>query len=545
MTESFEMVAKTFQGLEDVLAEELRGLGALNVEPGRRMVSFEGDLEMLYKANLCCRTALRILKPVYKFYARNTDELYEHVKEYNWGELMTVGSTFSIDTVAYSDDFTHSRFVTYRVKDAIVDWFKDRYGEDHRPGVRLQDADVMINVHIAANQVTLSLDSSGESLHKRGYRVAQTEAPINEVLAAGIILRSGWRGDCPLVDPMCGSGTFLIEAALIAANVNPGVFRKHYAFENWKDFNAELFDRLYNDDSAEREFTHKIYGADISPKAIEIARSNIRSAGVGKYIDLAVKPLSEWHEAPEDGILITNPPYGERITTENMEGLYTLIGSKLKNVFKGYHAWIIAAKNEYVNKIGLAPSVRMPILNGSIECELREYIIFEGDYKSFRREGHRLREVDDARSERRPRPERKLRPDRPEKGYRGEKGFRSEKPDRDGDRRREFSKDRRDFRRDGAPRGDERPFSEKRRADRRENRAGEPRNELEKLYRPGSRPGRGDRSDRRDDRDRRPAAPVSDNPLAVRRNEAALRSITGKQPSLPPMRKRRNTPPEN
>ena len=435
--------------------------------------------------------------------------------------------------------------MTYRVKDAIVDWFKDRYGEDHRPGVRLQDADVMINVHIAANQVTLSLDSSGESLHKRGYRVAQTEAPINEVLAAGIILRSGWRGDCPLVDPMCGSGTFLIEAALIAANVNPGVFRKHYAFENWKDFNAELFDRLYNDDSAEREFTHKIYGADISPKAIEIARSNIRSAGVGKYIDLAVKPLSEWHEAPEDGILITNPPYGERITTENMEGLYTLIGSKLKNVFKGYHAWIIAAKNEYVNKIGLAPSVRMPILNGSIECELREYIIFEGDYKSFRREGHRLREVDDARSERRPRPERKFRPDRPEKGYRGEKGFRSEKPDRDGDRRREFSKDRRDFRRDGAPRGDERPFSEKRRADRRENRAGEPRNELEKLYRPGSRPGRGDRSDRRDDRDRRPTAPVSDNPLAVRRNEAALRSVTGKQPSLPPMRKRRNTPPEN
>ena len=221
---------------------------------------------------------------------------------------MSVGSTFAIDTVAYSDEFTHSRFVTYRVKDAIVDWFKDRYGEDKRPGVRLQDADVMINVHISGDHVTLSLDSSGESLHKRGYRVAQTEAPINEVLAAGIILRSGWRGDCPLVDPMCGSGTFLVEAALIAANINPGVYRKHFAFENWKDFNQALFDRLYNDDSAEREFKFKIYGADISPKAVEIASRNIKSAGVGRMIDLATKPLSAWTEAPEDGVLITNPP---------------------------------------------------------------------------------------------------------------------------------------------------------------------------------------------------------------------------------------------
>lgn len=536
MTENFEMVAKTFQGLEDVLAEELRALGAINVEPGRRMVSFEGDLEMLYKANLCCRTALRILKPIYKFTARNTDELYEHAKEYNWGELMSVGSTFSIDTVAFSDEFTHSRFVTYRVKDAIVDWFKDRYGEDKRPGVRLQDADVMINVHIAGEDVTLSLDSSGESLHKRGYRVAQTEAPINEVLAAGIILRSGWRGDCPLVDPMCGSGTFLIEAALIAANINPGVYRKHYSFENWKDFNSELFDRLYNDDSAEREFNFKIYGADISPKAVEIAARNIKSAGVGRMIDLQTKPLSEWHDAPADGILVTNPPYGERITSDNMEELYALIGSKLKNVFKGYHAWIIAAKNEFVNKIGLAPSVKLPILNGSIECELREYIIFEGDYKSFRREGNRLRDIDDRKAEKR------------------------------AEKKREFGKARRDFRRDGASRKGERDFADKRR-ERRETRAKDPRNKLEERYRPGGRPAgkfasgrderprefsrdsrkefnRGDspRKDfRRDDRrDFNPAPRNSENPFAARRSEEALRSITGKQPSLPPMRRRRN-----
>lgn len=535
MTENFEMVAKTFQGLEDVLAEELRNLGAINVEPGRRMVSFEGDLEMLYKANLCCRTALRILKPIYKFTARNTDELYEHSKEFNWGELMSVGSTFSIDTVAFSDEFTHSRFVTYRVKDAIVDWFKDRYGADKRPGVRLQDADVMINVHIAGEDVTLSLDSSGESLHKRGYRVAQTEAPINEVLAAGIILRSGWRGDSPLVDPMCGSGTFLIEAALIAANINPGIYRKHYSFENWKDFNPELFDRLYNDDSAESEFAYKIYGADISPKAVEIASRNIRSAGVGRMIELQTKPLSEWFEAPADGVLITNPPYGERITAENMEDLYSLIGNKLKNVFKGYHAWIIAAKNEFVNKIGLAPSVKLPILNGSIECELREYIIFEGDYKSFRREGNRLREIDDKKAERR------------------------------AEKKKEFGKARRDFRRDGAPRKGERDFSDKRR-ERRENKAKEPRNKLEERYRPGGkstgnfsqrRDSRRDdrfedrqqggfrkfRDERPDDRKRNfPASPRqerSENPFAARRSEEALRSIVGKQPSLPPMRRRK------
>ncbi len=525
--ENFEMVAKTFQGLEDVLAEELRDLGALNVEPGKRMVSFEGDLEMLYRANLCCRTALRILKPIYKFIARNTDELYEFTKEFDWGSLMNVNSTFSIDTVAYSDEFTHSRFVTYRVKDAIVDWFKDRYGEDKRPGVRLQDADVMINVHIAGDRVTLSLDSSGESLHKRGYRVAQTEAPINEVLAAGIILKSGWRGDCPLVDPMCGSGTFLIEAALIAANINPGVYRKHFSFEHWRDFDAELFDRLYNDDSNEREFEYKIYGADISPKAVEIAQKNIRSAGVGRMIELETKPLSAWEEAPENGILITNPPYGERISSEDMDGLYELIGQKLKNVFKGYHAWIIGYREEYFHRIGLAASMKMPILNGSLECQLREYVIFEGDYKHFRSQGGRLRELEERKDDRldslRDRKKREMRREF-KRDFRRDSG----KPAPGGKFRKDAKggarKDsRRDFRRD-----EERPFSEKR-AERREFNAGVPRNKLEERYHPGNRS-----RDRRDEERR-----SQENPLAVRRNPQALKSITGKQPTIPVMRSRK------
>jgi putative N6-adenine-specific DNA methylase len=522
--ERFEMVAKTFQGLEDVLADELRALGAENVEPGKRMVSFEGDLEMLYRANLGCRTALRILKPIYKFKARNTDELYEYAKEFDWGTLMTPTSTFSIDTVAYSNEFTHSRFVTYRVKDAIVDWFKDRYGDDVRPGVRLQDADVMINVHIAGDRVTLSLDSSGESLHKRGYRVAQTEAPINEVLAAGIILKSGWKGDGPLVDPMCGSGTFLIEAALIAANINPGIYRKHFSFENWADFDQELFDRLYNDDSNERDFNYKIYGADISPKAVEIAEKNIKSAGVGRYIHLETKPLSAWNEAPENGVLITNPPYGERISVADMEGLYALIGQKLKNVFKGYRAWIIGYREEYFHRIGLAPSSKTPILNGALECQLREYIIFEGDYKHFRSQGGRLRDLEDKQEERleilKNRKHKEFR-----KEFRKDKSFRDDRGSNRGGGKefrkdRDFSKSKRDHRKfddeanEGAFRG--------RKSDHRYDRAKTPRNKLEERYSPARR------------------QEPSENPLALRRNPEALKSITGKQPQLPLMRSRRN-----
>lgn len=528
MNETFEMVAKTFQGLEEVLAEELRNLGAYNVEPGRRMVAFEGDLAMLYKANLCCRTALRILKPIYKFTATDTDTLYDAVKEFDWSSVLSIDKTFSIDTVAYSDEFTHSQFVTYRVKDAIVDWFRDRYGSDKRPGVRLQDADVMINVHIAGDRVTLSLDSSGESLHKRGYRVAQTEAPINEVLAAGIILRSGWRGDCPLVDPMCGSGTFLVEAALIAANINPGIYRKSFAFENWKNFDAELFDSLYNDDSGEREFNYKIYGADISPKAVDIASRNIKSAGVARYIDLQVKPLSQWISAPADGVLITNPPYGERISADDMEGLYEMLGNKLKNVFKGYHAWIIGYRKEYFDMIHLSPSVKIPILNGALECELREYEIFDGDYKSFRKSGGKIHH-----GESQPRGR--------EKGDRDERRtMRKFKDDRrsaandEGDEARYGSprnklEERYSSRGGGFNRRDKYGRDKERRDDRRDKFSRDSRSD---KYGRDERRGRDSFGSRGSFAQRGEALAESENPLAVRRNEAALKSITGRQPSL-------------
>lgn len=389
-TDTFDMVAKTFQGLEEVLAEELRQLGAAEVMPGRRMVSFKGDKEMLYKTNLHCRTALRILKPFYTFKAHTPEKLYDRVKEFDWSTLLSPEKTFAIEVTVNSDNFTNSRFVTYKVKDAIADWFRDHDAQGRRPGVRLTDADCIINVHISNTDVTLSLDSSGESLHRRGWRDAQTDAPINEVLAAGIILKSGWRGEVPFIDPMCGSGTFLIEAALIAANIAPGLFRKGFAFEQWADFDRELLDSLYNDDSAEREVTCPIIGADMSPKAIAIATRNIKSAGVAKYIDLQLKPLSAWEEAPQGGVLITNPPYGERLKPADLDGLYELLGSKLKHVFKGYHAWIIGYRDETMAHIGLAPSSRETLLNGSLECELREYIIFDGDKRSFKAAGGKL-----------------------------------------------------------------------------------------------------------------------------------------------------------
>lgn len=393
MSEKFEMVAKTFQGLENVLADELKALGAEDVEVGRRVVAFKGDKATLYRANFCCRTALRILKPIYKFYASTVDELYNEVKKYEWDKVLSAKRTFSIDSTVYSEDFRHSKFVTYRVKDAIADYFNEKYGE--RPSIRLNNPDVMFDVHISGNEVTLSLDSSGESLHKRGYRVAQTEAPINEVLAAGIIKLSGWDGNSNFYDPMCGSGTFLIEAALIATNIYPGVYRNNFAFERWDDFDVELFESIYNDDSNERDFDYKIYGSDISPKAVGIAKSNIKSARVGKYIDVDVKPIQEIEKVAEGGgMLITNPPYGERISVENMEALYDSIGTKLKNVFKGFNAWIISENNELFDKIGLKPSLKYPILNGSLECELRQYVIFEGTYSDFRKEGRSVKNED-------------------------------------------------------------------------------------------------------------------------------------------------------
>lgn len=331
MEKMFPMVAKTFSGLEDVLRDELIALGAQNVESGIRMVAFDGDLELMYKANLCCRTALRILKPIMKFTAEDTDELYDTLRDMEWEKYLGPDSTFAVDTTVNSPAFTNSRFVTYRAKDAIADHFSDIYGR--RPSVLLSGADLILNVHIQDNRVTVSLDSSGEPLSKRGYRVEQTAAPINEALAAGIIMKTGWHGECDFADPMCGSGTFLIEAALIAANINPGIYRESFAFEKWPDFDAELFEALYNDDSAERPVNCAILGGDIDPEAVRIALRNIRAARLEENITLVCKPMQAWDENERDGgVLITNPPYGERLRPDDMELLYRQIGRPSKSI---------------------------------------------------------------------------------------------------------------------------------------------------------------------------------------------------------------------
>jgi putative N6-adenine-specific DNA methylase len=352
------------------------------VEEGRRMVSFTGNTELMYKANLRCRTALRILKPISEFKAADADEVYEQVKKIKWDDFLSPDTTFAVDSVVFSDDFRHSKFVTYKVKDAIADYFNEKYGR--RPSVRVVKPDLSVNIHIAHHQCTISLDSSGESLHKRGYRVAQTEAPLNEVLAAGMILKTDWRGNRNFIDPMCGSGTILIEAAMIALNIPPGIYRKEFTFEKWPDFDKELFDTLYNDESGDKKFKYKIYGSDISPQAIQIAEKNIKSAGLSKYIDLQVKPFQKYEEAPEKGILIMNPPYGERLALKDLAGLYQSIGERLKHVFTGYNAWIICSSEECFDNIGLKASEKIKLKNGDLDCEYRRYEIFDGKYAEMK-----------------------------------------------------------------------------------------------------------------------------------------------------------------
>ena len=407
MSETFEMVAKTLYGLEEILAGELLSLGANDIQIGRRMVSFTGDKEVLYKANFYCRTALRILKPIYHFKAKDADTVYKEVKKVKWENYMSLDKTFAIDSVIYSEDFNHSKFVAYRTKDAIVDYFMEK--DQKRPSVRVNNPDLYINIHISHNDCTLSIDSSGESLHKRGYRVDQTEAPLNEVLAAGMILKTGWKGESNFVDPMCGSGTLLIEAAMIALNIAPGVHRKEFAFEKWIDFDQELFDRIYNDESQEREFNFKCYGADINPAAIEIAEKNIRSAGLMKYIELRTQPFQQCTEAPQPGIMVTNPPYGERISSRDLLGVYNMIGERVKHVFTGYKVWILSYKDECFDKIGLKPSEKMKLMNGSLECEYRCYDIFEGKIKDYKKA---LNEEGEARPSRPERPSFERKPDR-------------------------------------------------------------------------------------------------------------------------------------
>ena len=434
MHQSYRMIAKTLQALEPVLAQELITLGAEEVEEGRRMVSFRGDRALLYRANYQLRTALRVLLPLASFRARTPDELYEALRRLDWRQWMRPTDTFAFDAVVYSDTFTHSRYVGYRAKDALVDYFMEQEGT--RPGVRLDNPDLRFHIHIAQEEVTLALDSSGESLHKRGWRAAQTEAPMSEVLAAGILRLAGWEGQCDFIDPMCGSGTLLIEAALIARGIAPGSYGRSFAFQRWHDYDAELFRQIQEESKAQqRPFDHHIYGSDVAISAVQIARHNVRLAGLEEVIHVEHRALEDCPTPAEPALLVTNPPYGERLRLREGDALYSMIGERLKHNYPGCTAWIITDKAEHFAKIGLRPSARYQLLNGALECELRGYELFAGK----KAEQHGV-EGEERRTPRIERRERRFDGDKPRRAFDGERRerrFDGDKPRRafDGERR--------------------------------------------------------------------------------------------------------------
>ncbi|SNS03315.1 putative N6-adenine-specific DNA methylase [Dokdonia pacifica] len=379
--QNFRMVAKTFFGFEEILANELRNLGAGNVEIGVRNVSFDGDKGFMYKANLCCRTAIKILKPIAEFRVMNEDDLYRRVQKMNLRSFMSVDRTFAINATVSGDTFTHSQYVSFKVKDAIVDKFRKE--EKTRPNVDTKHPDVRLNVHIQNNWCTISLDSSGASLHHRGYRTKTNIAPINEALAAGLILMSGWEGQSDLLDPMCGSGTMLIEAAMIAANVPANLNRKEFAFEKWDDWDPDLYDLIEASALKKvKDFKYKIIGYDKAPSVISKARDNIKNAQLQDFITIKEQNFFDSKKEGNDFLqLVFNPPYGERLPI-SMEAFYAEIGDTLKSSYPGSHAWFITSNMEALKHVGLRPSRKIKLYNGSLESRFVKYEMYEGTRKA-------------------------------------------------------------------------------------------------------------------------------------------------------------------
>ena len=359
----------------------MRKLGALNIEEGVRSVSFEGDTGFMYKANLCLRTAIKIVKPIHSFSVTSEEELYKKIYAFDWTEYLTPHTTFAIDTTINSDHFTHSLYVSQKVKDAIVDKFRDLDGI--RPDVDIKFPDIRINIHIQKDHCNVSLDTSGRSLHQRGYKTATNIAPINEVLAAGLLLLSGWDGQSDFLDPMCGSGTILIEAAMIACNIPVNINRKEFAFEKWPDFDQELFDKIVESClNKTREFHFKIAGYDKAPSAIRKAQDNIENANLSEYIKVGQFDFFETEKSMDSHLhILFNPPYGERLNIE-MEDFYKNIGDTLKNHYAGTDAWLITSNLEALKFVGLRPSRKIKVFNSHLESRLVKYVMYEGSKKA-------------------------------------------------------------------------------------------------------------------------------------------------------------------
>lgn len=372
-----QLIAKTFAGLEEVLAQEIKDLGGENIQVLKRAVSFQGNQELLYKANLHLRTALRILLPIHEFKARNEEALYRQIHQINWTEYMGASDTLAVDAVVNSTFFRHSKYAALKTKDAIVDRFRREKGV--RPDVNVFDPTLRIHLHIQEADCSIALDSSGDSLHKRGYRAEKLEAPINEVLAAGLVLLSGWQADSDFIDPMCGSGTILIEAALFAYGLAPQLKRVQFGFKRWNDFDKDLWKKVMEEaQQAERHFEHQLYGYDISFKAKNLAFNNAIKAGLEDKVTVERQNFEQLQAPGTTGLLIMNPPYDERLPVEQIAAFYRIIGDRLKQAFAGYEAWIISSNMEALKQIGLRPASKKVLYNGPLECKFQQYQLFSG-----------------------------------------------------------------------------------------------------------------------------------------------------------------------
>jgi putative N6-adenine-specific DNA methylase len=383
--DNYRMIAKTLFGFESILAKELLDLGAMDIKEGNRMVSFVGDKGFMYKANLCLRTAIKVLKPYESFTANSEQELYDNIKKLPWEKFIDVEGSLAIDSAVHSDIFTHSQYVALKSKDAIVDRFREKFGK--RPDVDLDFPDLRINIHIENNFCNVSFDSSGDSLHKRGYRTATNIAPINEVLAAGMLLMSGWDGQCDFLDPMCGSGTIPIEAAMIACNIPPNLNRKEFAFEKWNDWDEDLYEKIEASAMKKvRDFHFKIRGYDKAPSAVMKAKDNVTNANLGDFIEIEQKSFFESVKQNEGYLhMLFNPPYGERLEID-IEDFYGKIGDTLKQGYPGTHAWFIATNFDAIKSVGLRASRKIKLYNGPLEGRLLKYVLYEGSKKKSKQE---------------------------------------------------------------------------------------------------------------------------------------------------------------
>lgn len=377
----FEMIATTFYGLEDVLAQELLKLGAKNIEVANRAVSFYGDKGFLYKANIGLRTALRILKPIKRFFIQEQEEFYKFINGMEWEKLMDKNDSLVVDAVLNTHFFNHSQFVAQVTKDGIVDRFNDLFNQ--RPSVDKEHPTLRINVHIFRHDVTVSLDSSGTILHKRGYRSEVNVAPLKETLAAGIILLSDWERHIPMVDGMTGSGTFAIEAAMIANKIPAGIFRKEFGFMWWKDYDEDLYNTIFESLISRISEEHpKIIGIELNAKTAKIAQTNVENAKVDDVVTIVNQDFFDFVPEKPRGVLFLNPPYGERMgEDEDMVAFYKKIGDKLKKDFKGFSVWIITANMDAAKFIGLRPSRKITLFNSQLECKLLKFEIYEGTKK--------------------------------------------------------------------------------------------------------------------------------------------------------------------